>query len=329
MTNAIDTCKTVHKSLKWWQLYQSDSLNRQKIRVRQSMHRHKDIPMKSMTAFFIHPQSFDWGALRWEMRSVNHRYLELHLKLPDTAKALEPAIRETIKPFLARGKVELQLHLSPTQNTQNFSLNQPLLSGLTDAINQIQTALPEATQVNPVELLKWPGLVETDVENSVHTDDILAALNNGLSEFDQIRQREGEALSQFIHEKLQAMREHVTQARQLLPGIRQHYADQLKQRIAEHTDTLDEGRFHQEIAIQAQKMDVAEELDRLETHLNEVERLRHEPGLIGRRLDFLMQELNREANTLGAKSIDSRTAQIGVELKVLIEQIREQVQNIE
>lgn len=285
--------------------------------------------MKSMTAFFIHPQSFDWGSLRWEMRSVNHRYLELHFKLPDAAKSLEPAIREAVKPFLARGKVELQLQLSQTPALEDFTVNQSMLAGLTDAINQIQTALPEATQVNPVELLKWPGLVETDSDNTLHADDILAALNNGLSEFDQIRQREGDALSQVIDQKVQAIRGHVAQARQLLPDIRQHYADQLKQRIAEHTDTLDEGRFHQEIAIQAQKMDVAEELDRLETHLDEVERLRHEPGLVGRRLDFLMQELNREANTLGAKSIDSRTAQIGVELKVLIEQIREQVQNIE
>lgn len=285
--------------------------------------------MKSMTAFFIHPQSFDWGSLRWEMRSVNHRYLELHFKLPDAAKSLEPAIREAVKPFLARGKVELQLQLSQTPALEDFTVNQSMLAGLTDAINQIQTALPEATQVNPVELLKWPGLVETDSDNTLHADDILASLNNGLSEFDQIRQREGDALSQVIDQKVQAIRGHVAQARQLLPDIRQHYADQLKQRIAEHTDTLDEGRFHQEIAIQAQKMDVAEELDRLETHLDEVERLRHEPGLVGRRLDFLMQELNREANTLGAKSIDSRTAQIGVELKVLIEQIREQVQNIE
>ncbi len=285
--------------------------------------------MKSMTAFFIHPQSFDWGSLRWEMRSVNHRYLELHFKLPDAAKSLEPAIREAVKPFLARGKVELQLQLSQTPTLEDFTVNQSMLAGLTDAINQIQTALPEATQVNPVELLKWPGLVETDSNNTLHADNILAALNNGLSEFDQIRQREGDALSQVIDQKVQAIRGHVAQARQLLPDIRQHYADQLKQRIADHTDALDEGRFHQEIAIQAQKMDVAEELDRLETHLNEVERLRHEPGLIGRRLDFLMQELNREANTLGAKSIDSRTAQIGVELKVLIEQIREQVQNVE
>ncbi|MDG4811488.1 YicC family protein [Hydrogenovibrio sp. 3SP14C1] len=287
--------------------------------------------MKSMTAFALSKHSFDWGSLTWELRAVNQRYLEIHLRIPDSIKPLEMAIREHLKKQISRGKVEATLRLSITQSDAEFCLNEALLKDLTQAIQTVQMALPEATQVNPVDLLKWPGLLQNQntETNETLNSDIINSLQTGLNEFNQTRSREGASLQRIIIEKSQAMRALVTQAQTLLPEIQAHFAEQLKHRIIDLTDSLDEVRYHQEIAIQAQKMDVAEELDRLNTHLDEVERLVQTTGVVGRRLDFLMQELNREANTLGSKSIDSRTAQISVELKVLIEQIREQIQNIE
>ncbi|RUM90103.1 MAG: YicC family protein [Thiomicrospira sp.] len=287
--------------------------------------------MKSMTAFALSKHTFDWGSLTWELRAVNQRFLEVHLRLPDSMKPLEMTIREQLKKHISRGKVEATLRLSVTQSETELSVNESLLKDLTQAIQTVQMALPEATQVNPVDLLKWPGLLQNlNAENNdAFNDDILRTLQACLDEFNQTRSREGTSLQKIIIEKTHAMRELVNRAQGLLPEIQAHFAEQLKQRIMELADSLDEARYHQEVAIQAQKMDVAEELDRLNTHLDEVERLVKTTGVMGRRLDFLMQELNREANTLGSKSIDSRTAQISVELKVLIEQIREQIQNIE
>lgn len=287
--------------------------------------------MKSMTAFALSKHTLDWGSLTWELRAVNHRFLEIHLRLPESIKPLEMTIREQLKKQVSRGKVEATLRLSITQSDAEISLNKALLQDLTQAIQSVQMALPEATQVNPIEVLKWPGLLQNlNAEtNDTFNNDILTVLQTCLTEFNQTRSREGESLQKIILEKSQVMRELVTQAQGLLPEIQAHFAEQLKQRIIDLAEELDEVRYHQEIAIQAQKMDVTEELDRLNTHLNEVERLVQTTGVVGRRLDFLMQELNREANTLGSKSIDSRTAQISVELKVFIEQIREQIQNIE
>lgn len=287
--------------------------------------------MKSMTAFALSKHAFDWGSLTWELRAVNQRFLEIHLRLPESIKPLEMTIREQLKKHISRGKVEATLRLSITRSDTEISLNKALLKDLTQAIQSVQMALPEATQVNPIEVLKWPGLLQNlnTETNDTFNNDILTALQTCLTEFNQTRSREGGSLQKIILEKSQAMRTLVTQAQTLLPEIQAHFAAQLKHRIIDLADSLDEARYHQEIAIQAQKMDVAEELDRLNTHLDEVERLAQTTGVMGRRLDFLMQELNREANTLGAKSIDSRTAQISVELKVLIEQIREQIQNIE
>lgn len=287
--------------------------------------------MKSMTAFALSKNAFDWGSLTWELRAVNQRFLEVHLRLPESIKPLEMTIREQLKKHISRGKVEATLRLSVTHSNTEICVNEPLLKDLTQAIQTVQMALPEATQVNPVDLLKWPGLLQNlnTESNDAFNDDILNTLQICLEEFNQTRSREGASLQQTIIEKTHAMRELVSRAQDLLPEIQTHFAEQLKQRIMELADSLDEVRYHQEVAIQAQKMDVAEELDRLNTHLDEVERLVKTTGVMGRRLDFLMQELNREANTLGSKSIDSRTAQISVELKVLIEQIREQIQNIE
>lgn len=285
--------------------------------------------MNSMTAFYLKSFSFEWGVLQWEIRSVNHRYLELSFKLPDSARSLEPKIREQVKNQISRGKVDIQLQIKRLEDEQSLAINTTLLNNLQRTIEQIQNALPEAVHINPVELLKWPGLVETAQEAQTFKEDLLTSLQRSLDEIETIRQREGNALTNILMDKVKAMRKQVALAKTLLPSIRQHFSDQLRQRIIEHTDTLDESRFHQEIVIQAQKMDVTEELDRLETHLDETERLFSQQDRVGRRLDFLMQELNREANTLGSKSIDSRTAKISIELKVLIEQMREQIQNIE
>lgn len=289
--------------------------------------------MRSMTAFARVEQLFDWGTISWQLRSVNQRYLETHLKLPDALKHLEMDCREEIKHALSRGKVEGVLNVETKASEQGFELDQSLLSNLGQAVSQIQMTLPEATHVNPLELLNWPGLVKSDSAIQVEPDqlaqNILESLNQALNKLDEARQREGDALANIIADKIAQMHEHVNQVKTRFPDIMQKQTDHLKQRIIDLAEQVDEQRFLQEVAMITQKADISEELDRLVTHLNEVSRLIQTNDVVGRRLDFLMQELNREANTLGSKSIHAFLSQTSVELKVLIEQIREQVQNIE
>lgn len=287
--------------------------------------------MKSMTGFANLTERFDWGKIHWEIRSVNQRYLELHFRLPDAFRAIEPALREVCKAQLNRGKVEVGMRYEADLTEQTISLDSDRLQQLNQAICQIQQALPEATQVNPLELLNWPGVMSTQqLETTELEPGLVTSFQQALNKFDQHREREGQQLKQLIAERCQAMRQHIQPIKPLMAEIVQQQHERHQQRIQDLlTHELDEQRLAMEVAILAQKADVEEELDRLNTHITEVDRVIESQGAIGRRLDFLMQELNREANTLGSKSIDPRITATSVELKVLIEQIREQVQNIE
>lgn len=289
--------------------------------------------VKSMTAFARHQSHLDLGTFNWEVRSVNHRYLEINPKLPDAYRSLEMPLRETVKKYLTRGKIDLILTVNLSQENQELQVNQAVLHSLAEAILEVQRTLPEASQVDPIELLKWPGIFEDEMpprpdETKTETA-ILAGLEASLQQLNANRLREGRALAGLILQRCQAIEYQIALLEPIMPDILDNQIVKLKQRILSLSEQLDETRLHQEIALLAQKMDIEEELDRLKTHLKEVRHVLNTPGAIGRRLDFLMQELNREANTLGSKSIDKRTTQASVELKVLIEQIREQVQNIE
>ncbi|MDG6778641.1 YicC family protein [Thiomicrorhabdus sp. zzn3] len=285
-----------------------------------------------MTAFARSQFTTEWGSFSWEIRSVNQRFLEMHFKLPDNFRHLEMKIRDQIKASLHRGKVEVSLKVNETQSNQTFEVNQAILQPLAQAVSQVQHTLIEATQVNPLEVLNWPGVLgqnENEENLQQREAELMEALPSTLAALNAHREREGQALAEVILRRCEAIEKQVGLAQQLLPEIIATQTEKVRQRIATLVEELDEMRVHQEIAILAQKLDVQEELDRLRTHLDEVRHVLTSKGAVGRRLDFLMQELNREANTLGSKSADSRTSQISVELKVLIEQMREQVQNIE
>lgn len=288
--------------------------------------------MKSMTAFARTQTSCEWGQFSWEIRSVNQRYLDLHFKLPEAYRHLETAIREQLKKSLSRGKIEVCLSVEHIQVTQAFHINQTILQPLVQAVNEVQQSLIEATHVNPLQILQWPGVMQTESTQG-DSEQVEASLLDGLKqtiiELNAHRQREGEALGKIIKQRCLEIQILSEQAQSLLPEIIEHQTQKLQERVLTIVKEMDDNRFHQEVALLAQRLDVQEELDRLQTHLVEVNHVLTESGPVGRRLDFLMQELNREANTLGSKSADSRTSKIGVELKVQIEQMREQVQNIE
>lgn len=287
--------------------------------------------MKSMTAFARTQNQTEWGHFNWEIRSVNQRFLDLTFKLPERYRFLETALRAQIKSQLTRGKIDITLTVDQSVSQPNMTINQAVLQPLVKAVNEVQQQLIEATHVNPLEILQWPGVLQTPATETAETleTELLACFTQTLSELNQHRHREGLALKQIIEARCQAIKVRTDQAKSLLPEILEHQTKQLRQRVLSLVSQLDENRFNQELALLAQKLDVQEELDRLQTHLIEIEHVLESSEPVGRRLDFLMQELNREANTLGSKSADSRTSQISIELKVLIEQIREQVQNIE
>lgn len=289
----------------------------------------------SMTAYARQQQKIDeaevQGQYTWEIRSVNQRYLEINIRLQDDLRYLETAIRDALKSQLSRGKIDISLSLELQQNQSNLAVNSDTLSQLGNAINEVQNQFIEATQLNPLEILQWPGVLATENPslNDSLEQKILQSLHHTISELKSHRQREGQALAKVILERCNQIESELRQVEPLIPEIRQQHLQKLREKVNALGESLDEQRLYQEAAILAQKIDIDEEIKRLHTHLQEVRHVLKSGQPIGRRLDFLMQELNREANTLGSKSINSRTSQTSVELKVLIEQMREQVQNIE
>ena len=286
--------------------------------------------MKSMTAFARTQCETPWGQIIWEIRSVNHRYLEMHFRLPESWRELEMPLRERIKRHFARGKLELTLNIQLTGEHQVPSLNDTVLEGLIEVLKDVRQRLPAANHLNAIEVLQWPGVIqEPALARDTMKADLLACAEQALTQLNDARTQEGEALKQLIEQRLVQIEQIAKQLRAIMPELVSHYETKLRERIQQLIDELDETRLAMEVAIMAQKMDVAEELDRLLTNVSHVRKALRQNGPVGRRLDFLMQELNREANTLGSKSADMRLTEAAVELKVLIEQMREQIQNIE
>jgi uncharacterized protein (TIGR00255 family) len=287
--------------------------------------------IRSMTAFGRQEYKSPHGTLSWEIRSVNQRFLEVHPRLPDTFRDLEMALREKLRQRLSRGKIECTLKFRSDQQSQaTVVLNDTLIRELLAAGQRLSELTGEASHLSPQTLLTWPGVVnvpEVDVR-SLQTD-ALALLDRTIDEFIRAREREGTELRQLLEDKLSGILTQVSLVRDALPRILAASRERLLTKLADVRDSLQPERLEQELVFMAQKQDVDEELDRLVTHVEEVRRILEEGGAQGRRLDFLMQELNREANTLGSKSASTFTTQAAVELKVLIEQMREQVQNIE
>jgi uncharacterized protein (TIGR00255 family) len=291
--------------------------------------------IRSMTAFASAEADTPWGALSFELRSVNHRYLELSPRLPEELRAIEPAVRERVAAKLTRGKIDVNLRFRPIDaGAADIRLNDAVLDKLERTAAVLGERFPKLA-TDFTSLLQWPGvLVREELDQEGLRQAALDLLDRALDDMLATRQREGERLGVFLRERLDAIGRIVAEVRQWLPDIRSGLRARLETRLAEIKPPagqaqLEPGRLEQELVLQLSRMDVDEELDRLSAHVAEAQRVLALSDAVGRRLDFLLQEFNREANTLGSKSIDQRTTQAAVELKVLIEQVREQVQNIE
>jgi len=288
------------------------------------------IMILSMTAFARNDGQSQVGSFSWEIRAVNSRYLELHFRLPDSLKVLEGALRERLRKKLSRGKVECNLKFVPQLKEQNLSVNEQLVAQINQACDQVHGVIGPGPALDALEILKWPGVLSSpglDMEQA--TQQALIAFDGGLTDLIAMREREGQSLTVFIQQRIAAIKQEIEKVTALLPEILKAQRENLQARLAAVKIKVDDDRFEQEMVMLLQKADVDEELDRLQAHLVEVERILEQGGAVGRRLDFMMQELNREANTLSSKSISHLTTQIAVQLKVLIEQMREQIQNIE
>ena len=284
----------------------------------------------SMTAFARAEQANANGTLSWELRSVNHRYLEPHLRLPESFRDLEGAIREALRNGLSRGKVECTLRFSDDNAGKALQVNLERAAQLVAAAESVAGLIKQPAALNPLEVLGWPGVLVADAADpQALNQSALALFTQALNELKNGREREGAELAKLLNERLDSILEQVAALRELVPQMLAGQRQKILDRCAEMQAELEPQRLEQELVLLAQKSDVAEELDRLSTHVNEVRRVLKTGGQAGRRLDFLMQELNREANTLGSKAFDTRSTNAAVNLKVLIEQMREQVQNIE
>lgn len=284
----------------------------------------------SMTAFTRQTFEADWGSLQLELRSVNQRYLEPHFRLPEALRDLETAFREALRQRLARGKVECTLRYEPAAGGESLAVNRSRLAELARALHEVRAELPDAAMPDALALLDHPGVVESrGADLEAVQRQALALFDVALDDLIAGRAREGERLAELIRSRLDGVRVQVAEVRGMLPTILERQRNQLVERLESLKAELDPQRLEAEVALLAQKADVDEELDRLETHVVEVERQLKQKGPVGRRLDFLMQELNREANTLSSKAVVAESTRCAVELKVLIEQMREQIQNIE
>ncbi len=284
----------------------------------------------SMTAFARVERAVAHGTLSWELRSVNHRYLEPHLRLPDAFRDLEGAVREALRQGVSRGKIECTLRLAEAGGGEELQVDRVRAAQLIAAAESVAALIKQPAPLNPLEVLAWPGVLVADAADpQAMNAAALELFGEALAELRSGRGREGAELARLLDERLDAIVGEVAALREQVPQMLAGQRQKILDRFAEMRAELDPQRLEQELVLLAQKSDVAEELDRLSTHVGEVRRVLKTGGAAGRRLDFLMQELNREANTLGSKAFDPRSTQAAVNLKVLIEQMREQVQNIE
>ncbi|PKG84926.1 YicC family protein [Colwellia sp. 75C3] len=284
----------------------------------------------SMTAFSRIEIKGDWGNAVWEIRSVNQRFLETHFRLPEQFRGIEPVLRERFRKQLNRGKVEchLRFNANPT-NKSELALNENLALQLIQHANWINDQTLNS-KVNPLEVMRWPGVMEApESDMSAIQAELLAAFDQALIDFVAARASEGENLKVMIEQRLDAITAEAEKVQTHMPDVIAWQRNRIIEKFTDAKIDLDSGRVEQELVLLAQKMDVAEELDRLNSHVTETKKILKKGGAQGRRLDFMMQEFNREANTLGSKSINTDITASAVELKVLIEQMREQIANIE
>lgn len=285
----------------------------------------------SMTGFALATTELEIGSLSIELRSVNHRYLDLQIRLPDDLRSLENGIREAIVAQLTRGKTECRVSFNARQQTQSgVQLNLGLLSQLSELNQQVINSIPAAKSLSVHEILRWNGMLESSAPNlSVLQVPLLALLQQVLQEFAASRAREGEKLKQFLLQRMSQIESLRIAVIPHVPAAIRQYEEKMRARLREALGDDDDERVRQEITLYASKIDVDEELSRLQSHLTEMHRILTQGGAVGKKLDFLMQELNREANTLGSKSVDAEVSRSAMEMKILIEQMREQIQNLE
>ena len=303
----------------------------QHLNILQSITPLRPFMTSSMTSFTRQHAECEWGSLVWEIRSVNHRYLDASIRLPDYLRNLEGKIRDLIRAKISRGKVDAQLKLSINPDAKSsMQLNIPLLDQLLATENQLRTKIYETGPTNLLDLLKWPGVLQEPEQNTnaIETE-TLTLFETALNQFQENRLREGKELNEIIQQRIESISQITVNIRDSMPDIIARQKEKLQTQISELILEQDPQRLEQEIVMLSQKADIQEEIYRLETHVKEVLRILKSNDAVGRRLDFLMQELNREANTICSKAIVTETTFNAVELKVLIEQMREQIQNIE
>jgi len=287
--------------------------------------------VQSMTAFARHEIEAPWGSLVWELRTVNHRFLELAFSLPDNSRMLEQSLRDLTRSKLQRGKLDATLRINHTVRETHLQINRPALLQLLATLEQVRRDAPEFSQANPMDLLNWPGILEDRDAKLFENFMQLAeeSFRTALDELLSARKREGTKLAGLVGARLQSMEHLVSELKPIIAPLSAALSERLHARLTKLKVEVDPNRLEQEIAVLAQRADVAEELDRLAIHVAEARKTLEDEGPHGRRLDFLTQELNREANTLASKSVLPEASKRAVDMKVLIEQVREQVQNIE
>jgi uncharacterized protein (TIGR00255 family) len=284
-----------------------------------------------MTGFTRRECHHETGHYSWELRTVNHRFLEMSFRLPEGFREIEPELRDKVKKILSRGKFECNLHFSPAESAHpEVVLHRGLLKQLLIVHSEVSALLPNTAPVDPISLMRWPGVLAIgEISLGKVKSYLLQSFDKTLTNLVQERQREGSATQDMIMQRLNSMQQHVKQVEAMLPQLIQQQRNKLMARIEQFHMEIEPARIEQEVVLLAQRADVAEEVDRLTTHIAEMQSALTTGGVLGRRLDFLLQEMQREANTLGSKSTDMQMTHIAVELKVLIEQIREQIQNVE
>ena len=285
----------------------------------------------SMTGFSVATAELDFGSLTIEMRAVNHRYLDIQFRMPDELRAIETALRETISAKLNRGKVECRISFNPSsRSTVGAQLNLPLLRELAEWRDTIRQTLPSAAELSIGDILRWQGMTNSSaLPVDILQAEVIARLPSVLQDFNAARAREGDKLKAFLLQRIEQIEALRIAVAPHVPAAIAHYESKLRGRLLEALGSNDDERVRQEITLYASKIDVDEELSRLHSHLVEMRRILGGGGVTGKRLDFLMQELNREANTLGSKSVDADVSKSAMEMKILIEQMREQIQNLE
>ena len=287
--------------------------------------------ISSMTGYAVKARDIERGSLQIELKSVNSRYLDFHFRVTEELRSLELPLRELLSSKMSRGKVECRLSFNASSaKAEQLDLNADLLATLKSLSDRVRSEMPEAKPLTVNDVLRWPGMFgDQSLDFAAMTPQVMALAREALEDFTASRVREGEKLATMILDRVNSIREIVRQVAPRIPEAQQVFTEKLRQRLQEALGNANDDRILQEVAVFATRIDVAEEITRLNAHLDEVERVLKQGGASGKRLDFLMQELNREANTLGSKSAITEVSQAAMDLKLLIEQMREQIQNLE